>query len=84
MAKVDEAGEVDVEVGEEGGIDRVLVLVVVLEVVVVAVDLDGIEVDTDEKEVASYGEDLNTSGKVTIAAASTAPCQVKIRLMPKC
>ena len=27
--------------------------------------------------------DLQTNGKATIAAAITAPCQVKIRLMPK-
>ena len=55
--KVGEADEIDVDVevefGEEGGIDRVLVLVVVLGVVAVVVD--EIEVGTDEREVASYG-----------------------------
>lgn len=59
MAKVGEAEEgveieIDVEVGEQDGIDRVLVLVVVLEVVAVVVD--EIEVDTGEQEVASYEE----------------------------
>ena len=55
MARVGVVDEVDVETGEEDGIDRVLVLVVVLEVVVAVVG-DEIEVDTGEREVASYGE----------------------------